>query len=289
MSPIHNPSTQEKETEDPRIAKILSVIDAIAGSGYGTRLFEQLSGSDESATSIAFDIAKSTKFGQLYKSARTLDIMKEGRKDADPALVGLPDLAFDLTFREQFEKFFQPQLALRAEGFQTIFDTVLSLHERPLIIETGCLRIPGNWGGDGQSTFMFDALVSERHGQLFSIDVTLESIDTARHACSSATQLICNDSVAALDALADLIARPVSLLYLDSFDLDIRDPLPSAIHHLMELTAARPLIGSGTVVCIDDYAVSGQKGGKGMLVDRFCSQIRMATLYSGYQKAWLCA
>jgi len=265
------------------------VIDTIAGAGYSGRLFKRLSRSEKSPMSVALDMAKSEKFVQLYKSARTLNVMRAGRKDADPAFVGLPDLQLDLSFREQFEKFFRPKLARRAEGFQSIFDAVLQHHERPLIIETGCLRIPGNWEGDGQSTFMFDALAAERHGQFFSIDITSESIDTARSACSSVTQLICNDSVAALHALAELVTRPVSLLYLDSFDLDIRDPLPSALHHLMELTAARPFIGPGTVVCVDDYAVDGAKGGKGMLVDRFCSQIRMEVLYSGYQKAWIYA
>jgi hypothetical protein len=133
---------------------------------------------------------------------------------------------------------------------------------------------------------MFDALVRNRHGVLLSIDITPESIESARRACSSATQLICNDSIAALHALSQIVHEPVSLLYLDSFDLDRSDPMPSAVHHLMELTAARPLIGPGTIVCVDDYEIGEQRGGKGLLLDKFFSEIRAEVIYCGYQKAW---
>ncbi|MFI4980533.1 MAG: hypothetical protein ACHQIO_09300 [Nevskiales bacterium] len=76
-----------------------------------------------------------------------------------------------------------------------------------------------------------------------------------------------------------------SLLYLDSYDVDLADPLPSAIHHALELTAARALIGPGSIVCVDDYGF-GSGGGKGMILDKFFSSIRAQVLYSGYQKVW---
>jgi hypothetical protein len=178
-------------------------------------------------------------------------------------------------------------LDARAEGFAAIFEAVISRHARPLIVETGCLRVPGNWAGDGQSTFMFDALVRDSHGTLISIDIAPESIDSARRACSSMTHLVCNDSVATLHALSGLLRQPVSLLYLDSFDLDHADPMPSAIHHLMELTAARPLLGPDTIVCVDDYGVGSPNGGKGLLVDTLLARLNQRVLFSGYQKAWL--
>ena len=153
------------------------------------------------------------------------------------------------------------------------------------MIETGCMRVPRNWEGDGQSTFMFDALVRDSGGLFFSIDITLESLETARRACSSATQLILNDSVAGLYALSRALPSPISLLYLDSYDLDVANPMPSAIHHALELAAARPLIASGTIVCVDDFGI-GAEGGKGMIVDKFFSNIRAQVVYSGYQKVW---
>jgi hypothetical protein len=133
---------------------------------------------------------------------------------------------------------------------------------------------------------MFDALARTRGGFFFSIDVTMESIESARRACSSTTNLLCGDSVATLHHLSALTPRPANLLYLDSYDLDPQNPMPSAIHHAMELIAAQPLIGPGTLVCVDDYNVGPQAGGKGLLLDRYFSAIRAEVLHSGYQKVW---
>ncbi len=265
--------------------KIIALLEQIAGDGKGRDVLARLLDEDEPAQRIADDIARSTAFRRLYKLAHTVNVGVEGATDANPALVGLPELAPHLSFNEQYRRHFRPLLGKRADGFDVLFQSLVGLGRSLVVVETGCLRIPGNWEGDGQSTFMFDALVRACGGVLISIDATNESIDSARSACSSATQLIENDSVSALHALTQIVSKQLDLLYLNSFDLDPANPLPSAIHHALELTAARPLIGSGTVICVDDYAV-GSAGGKGMIVDRFLANIRAKVLYSGYQKIW---
>jgi hypothetical protein len=273
--------------EDRGIERVVALLDRIAGAGRGQSLWDRLRQTDEPLPPIAREIARSPAFSRLYKEARTAGIMVSGSKPPDPGYVGIAGLDPDTPFNEQFEHFFKPRLHQRADGFTAIFAALGAQREPPLILETGCLRIPGNWPGDGQSTFMFDALARDRHGTVISIDITPESIDTARRACSSATQLICNDSVAALHALSQTIRRPADLLYLDSFDLDPSNPAPSALHHLMELTAARPLVDRGTIICVDDYQVGDLKGGKGLLVDRFLARCNVRVLYSGYQKVWI--
>jgi hypothetical protein len=277
------PKSPVKETKTDE--RIVALLDGIAGDGQGRSLLARLVDSAESPKQLVESIATSATFERLYKRTRTRDVGVEGPKDADPAFVGLSKLASDLSFEEQFRQHFSPRLGKRAGGFEAIFNSLLTPRRDLLVIETGSMRIPGNWDGDGQSTFMFDALIRQRGGTFFSIDVTLESLDTARRACSSVTQLILNDSVAALHALSQVITSQLSLLYLDSFDFDITNPLPSAIHHMLELTAARSLIGSGTIVCVDDYAISSD-GGKGMIVDKFFSSIRAEILHVGYQKVW---
>jgi hypothetical protein len=128
-------------------------------------------------------------------------------------------------------------------------------------------------------------MFSPKQITVFSMDISAASIETARRACSGATQLILNDSVAALNALAAIMPKPASLLYLDSFDLDPTNPTPSAIHHAMEVMAARKMLGPGTIVAIDDYG-SGTKGGKGMIIDTFFESIGVEVLHEGYQKVW---
>lgn len=265
--------------------RVVALLDRLAGAGEGPTLLRRLLDSDERPQLVAESIAASAAFEDLYKTVRTNSIGVEGAKDADPAFVGLPDLPVGLPFEAQFRLYFRPRLGKRADGFGAIFDALLKPRREQLMLETGCMRIPRNWEGDGQSTFMLDALARDCHGLFFSIDITPESIDTARRACSSATQLILNDSVAALHALSRAVPTQASLLYLDSYDVDQANPMPSAIHHAMELTAARGLIGPGTIVCVDDYGL-GSEGGKGMIVDKFFSSIRAEVVYCGYQKVW---
>src|SRR5579862_9472971 len=187
--------------QDRGVERMMALLDRIAGAGRGQNLWDRLRQTREPLPPIVSEIARSAAFSRLYKEARTANIRVSGSKAPDPAYVGISDLDPSLPFSAQFERFFKPRLDRRADGFAAIFEAVGARPERPLILETGCLRMPENWGGDGQSTFMFDAFARDRHGTVISIDITPESIDTARRACSSATQLICNDSVAALHAL----------------------------------------------------------------------------------------
>ena len=288
MSPLRRGERRNKprRRSGQRDDVFVRLLERLAGRGQGRALLDRLVGTPDRVAAITRDIARSTAFERLYKEARTLDIGGEAQAHGDGAFVGIPALDHNQPFEAQFREHFQPRLGKRADGFAALFAALANRHPRRLIIETGCMRIPGNWDGDGQSTFMFDAFVRANGGHFFSIDVLPESIETARRACSSAANLICNDSVAALYALSQLLPGPAALVYLDSYDLDIADPLPSAVHHALELAAIRPLIGSGTLVCVDDYAVGSQPGGKGLILDKFFSSIRGEVLYSGYQRIW---
>ena len=273
--------------EPHELRRITALLDQIAGRNQGRRLVDRLIETRDAPRAIAREMAGSPTFARLYKEARTIGAAPEDRTEADAALVGIPALDQDRPFAEQFRRHFQPRLGKRADGFAALFEALTAGPPRPLIIETGCLRIAGNWEGDGQSSFMFDALTRAMGGAFFSIDVLAESIETARRACSSAVNLICNDSVAALYTLSQLMRGPAALVYLDSYDVDADNPMPSAIHHALELAAARPLLGPGTLVCVDDYGVGRQPGGKGLILDRFFANIRARVLYSGYQRIWL--
>ena len=231
-------------------------------------------------------IANSRAIEQRKKLTQTIDTMESGRIDADFSYVGLPAEAQEMDFKSAYDVHLRPRLDKRADGFAVIFDR-LDKHPRPLIVETGCLRVPDNWAGDGQSTFQFDWYARERQGSVFTIDINSASIDSARRACSGTTSTILNDSRPALHSLGQNCARPASLLYLDSFDLDLNDPMPSAMHHATEMMAARGLIGEGTIVCVDDFDVPPLgAGGKGLIVDQFMASIGARLLYSGYQKIW---
>jgi hypothetical protein len=246
--------------------------------------------SEEFARGIA-EVVDAGHLDAARKRRLTHSPAQTGFKQADYAYVRLDEPEPGADFRTQFDALFAPQLSRdhdREAGFRAIFAALDDIAGRgALIVETGTLRVPGNWRGDGQSSFMFDAYVRLNGGAFFSIDANIESIDTARRACSGHTNLIHNDSVVALATLASLLdGRRVDLLYLDSFDIAAGDPMPSAIHHIMELAAIRPLLKSGSIVCVDDYRALGEVGGKGGIVDRYMASVDAAVLHDGYQKAW---
>ncbi|WP_218064136.1 MULTISPECIES: hypothetical protein [Nguyenibacter] len=264
---------------------ILALLDKLTGDD-GEATLGRLMQQPECIDSLAAEIASGASIERIRKRALTLDTMISELVEADFAYVGLPKEARDCDFRTGFETYLRPVLGKRAQGFAAIFER-LDRHTRPFIVETGSLRIPDNWEGDGQSTFQFDWYARTRHGSVFTIDINPASIDSARRACSGTTSTILNDSVAALHALGSVAGRPAALIYLDSFDLDLENPVPSAVHHAMEVMAARRLIGEGTIICVDDFDVPplGQ-GGKGLIVDQFMSSIGAEVVYSGYQKVW---
>lgn len=235
---------------------------------------------------IASEISDAAPLEVLRKLRRTSNIMVSGRIEADYAYVGLPPDAENCGFDKGFKEFLYPLLGKRAKSFASLFEH-LKVIKNPLIIETGCLRVPNNWEGDGQSTFQYDWFARDYSGQVITIDINQDSIDSTRRACSGVTNAVLNDSVETLNMLSKNLSRPASLIYLDSFDLDLSNPMPSAIHHAMELMAARGLIGQETIICIDDFDVpSFGAGGKGLIVDQFMHSIRAEVIYSGYQKIW---
>ena len=200
-----------------------------------------------------------------------------------------------------------PKLAHRTETFRKIF-TYLDRFERPIgIVETGCVRQRDNWAGDGQSTILFDKYSESHSGSVvFSVDRDPQATALCRSLVSDRVRIHTDDSIAWLKSLTDdppAELRYVDLLYLDSYDVDFDDPLPSAIHHLKELVAIAPLLSAGTLVAVDDSPSSfvgvhnpdnsfnllrpPKIDGKGRLIAEYAAQIGAEVLFVDYQCAWL--
>lgn len=170
----------------------------------------------------------------------------------------------------RFDSEFAPRLCDRAATFRAVFEELLKRKRMLRIFETGSLRTPGNWGGDGQSTLLFEQFVRSIPGSdVWSIDINEDAVKTAKEAAPSAV-VMRGDSVALLN---EYMGHPINLLYLDSAD----DP----VNTLMELCAAMPHLTDGSVVLVDDIP------GKGPLVCEYMRRAGVHELASGYQKAWV--
>jgi hypothetical protein len=211
-------------------------------------------------------------------------------------------------FWAYYEAHAAPRLDLREHTFRKVFSYLDTLPAPITIVETGCVRVADNWGGDGQSTILFDKYVTSRgHGsKVYSVDLNSDNVTTCRSLVSANVEVTVADSVAYLDTLTrQLLERRtrVSLFYLDSFDLDLTYWFPSACHHLKELVAAWRSIDKQTLVVVDDCPLSAHLvinkegklvsamqpivGGKGRLVAEFAQQVGLKPLFASYQAGWV--
>ncbi len=201
-----------------------------------------------------------------------------------PQAAGGPPLAGD-SFIPLFDARFAKKLLFRGAGFREIFTLLEATRETGefLIVETGSLRALDNWD-DGQSTRVFDAFVTFHGGEVLSVDLSPECGPLIRACCSDQVKFTCDDSVRHLNWLRHQLRRPIDMLFLDSFDLDVLAPSASAFHHIKELSAIWPALGAGSLIAVDD----NPQGllGKGYLVEDFLANIGVAKKFDGYMKVW---
>ena len=202
-------------------------------------------------------------------------------------------------FWDWFDNEARPKLKGRAGTFGKMFEH-LDQFEYVTIIETGCARrdpaIDESWGLDGCSTYLFDRYVRLHPGSLlYTIDIDEEATDRLRKVMFRPDNVLTGDSVATLREIVGgsiIVPTSVDLLYLDSFDFEAADPLPSAIHHHAELMVAMPMLRPDSLVVVDDSPATyddeshAEVGGKGMLVAKHMALAGADMLFCSYQTGW---
>lgn len=199
-----------------------------------------------------------------------------------------------------------PKLEKRGVSLKKTIDYLETLPDPILILETGCLRKLDNYAGDGQSTLIFDKYTQYRGNgsKLFSVDISRENVDLCKKIVSDNVILENEDSINFISNFYNKINNKdkLSLLYLDSFDVDWDYPFESSAHHLKELTAAVRYINYKTLVVVDDAPINllGYRdennnfklvketsiGGKGYLVHEYAKSVGAEIFFSHYQVAY---
>lgn len=165
----------------------------------------------------------------------------KGKPGISGSAIREPHVSLSQLIHGHFAEHAAPDHANKA----SLSNALALLGERPAyIVETGSAA----WGA--KSTLLFDSYVNSFGGQLDSVDIRLEPAYTLSRQCSSKTKVFCDDSLNFLKHLDD---KRVDLYYLDSFDLDPSDPLPSMMHGLQEFLLILPRLRRyGGYVLIDD-------------------------------------
>jgi hypothetical protein len=190
-----------------------------------------------------------------------------------------------------FDEFMKPYDKYAPEGdsrrsfYKYATNFLVELNRPIVIVETGTMH-----GSQGAFTLIFADLIKNwTGGRLITIDISEDHLNLSKQNTkeySSVIEYILSDSVKYLESISH-VSNKIDLLYLDSFDLDVTDPLPSEIHHLRELTAVYSNLSNNVLIGVDDNLMPGnwiewkQNGrieiyhatdkiiGKGTLVDRF--------------------
>ncbi len=183
---------------------------------------------------------------------------------------------------DRFDIEYLPKLGMRAPTFRAVIREAVARKVKS-IVETGCIRKEDNWEGDGQSTVIWTDYIKWQSGNFATIDIDQDAIELVRRVCPEAAAIV-GDSVTALDKGKPLI----DLLYLDSFDVDMANAGPAAMHCLFEFCAARPRLHSGSIVFIDDSPMGPDGiGGKGAFVYKYFQHLGIQPFTWGYQIAWI--
>ena len=163
------------------------------------------------------------------------------------------------------------------------------------IVETGCMRADHGQlalGDDGASTYIFDDFINYYDGEVASVDINPANVAHAQKMVSDRTTVYCSDSVEFLWNIPE--KRKIDLLYLDSYDFEPDNPIPSQKHHLKELTAVMKNLRKGSIIMVDDNANTPEfewftkiaQGGKAGFVKEFMKDIGAELLLDEYQIIW---
>ena len=127
------------------------------------------------------------------------------------------------------------------------------LFDKIEFIETGVSS--GNYDNFG---LYFGKLVEETNGIYNTVDISEKFLDDARKSFEKLlptlnVNLIHSDSVQYLN----LYQGQPNLVHLDSYDLDITNPIPSMLHHWLEFIAIKDKMPKGSFLLIDDNYMKG--------------------------------
>jgi hypothetical protein len=185
----------------------------------------------------------------------------------------------------------------RASSLEIVFELLDQKEDKNfLIVETGCMRADHGQlalGDDGASTFIFDDFINYYDGEVLSVDINPSNVEHATRMTSDKTKVTCSDSVKYLWSLPE--EKKIDFLYLDSYDFEPDNPVPSQKHHLKELCAVMKNLKKGTIICVDDhlntpifdqYRATLAYGGKATFIEDFMNDIGAELLHDGYQILW---
>jgi len=148
------------------------------------------------------------------------------------------------------------QLPLRKATLEKSLELLVQLHSPPfVIVETGTLRNL-DFVSNGCSTLLFQEFLRDAGGKLLSIDIDPKACEFSRlHVDRSIVTVLEMDSIDALreiDSHISIGGDGVPFVYLDSLDVDFRNPQRAAEQTMGEYNAVASRLSVEAVLLVDD-------------------------------------
>ena len=122
-----------------------------------------------------------------------------------------------------------------------------------------CIETGVSYGGNDDNFGIYLAKFTQQYGgKMCSVDIDWQRVDKSQELIDS---LVNNISYTAhtsdsIKFLKSYTGSP-NLVHLDSYDLDITNPLPSMLHHWLEFVEIKDKMKSGSILMVDDNFFRG--------------------------------
>lgn len=147
----------------------------------------------------------------------------------------------------------------RLKFLEEVIPQLVALNQPLYCVETGAMHTESSQQA-GSYTLMLATLIRDwTGGKLWTVDCDAGALEKCRRLTrefAGVIEYVCADSVSFLAAQPLAWVRRLNLVLLDSWDLDVFDPMPSQIHHLRELLAVVENLRD-CVVAVDDNFLPG--------------------------------
>ena len=148
----------------------------------------------------------------------------------------------------------------RLKFINKIYSHFVLLNKPINILETGCGHSPIT-KTSASMTYIFAKIIKNlKGGSLLTVDLNKDNLNKCKEITKDFSDIIdyrLGDSVEILRNLNEDFIKSLDLIILDSYDLNLFDPNPSAIHHLQELLALYNRINKNCLIAIDDNFLPG--------------------------------
>lgn len=184
----------------------------------------------------------------------------------------------------EFEKFFEPyKQSIWDSGksrflfYEYIIKKLVSYNRPIFVVETGTMWSPLD-DNMGAFTYIFADLIKNwTGGKLITIDISEKNIESCKKTTekfSDVIEYVVSDSVSYLKNMKDEDVSKIDLLYLDSWDFSVPDPVPSQLHHFLELYSVYDRLSPKVCVAVDDNFLPNcwvewiTYDGNGLIIDK---------------------